>query len=67
MCDPTTPIDVLKRLRFRVESFASQHETGSDKHVLALMAGKGIRADIEWCIAWLEQYGEGGSPKEGPR
>lgn len=60
MCEPLLPITALKDLRFSIASFAATAGTpGSYERRNAEVYAKGLRAELDWCIAQLEAAGEG--------
>jgi hypothetical protein len=59
MCEPTSPLDVLKSLRFSLSSISELHPKGSYAAEQARMMAKGIQRDIDWVIANLEAANEG--------
>lgn len=79
MCEPATPLTVLKSIRFSVSALAeSAGPAGSYQREAARVGSLGIRSELDWCIAQLEAAGEGSrnmavhayewqKPKQEPR
>ena len=59
MCEPTLPIEDLKKLRYDIMSLADFAAQGSHGRANMEMALRGIKDRIEWIIANLEKANEG--------
>lgn len=64
MCEPATPRDILKRLGFELYSLVETMPQGSCERAAMALAMKGAQRDLDWCLEWLEQNGEGGFPRK---
>lgn len=59
MCEPTTPIDELVRLKHSIYALAEPAERGSFAEENRINAADGVIARLDWAIRQLKAAGEG--------
>jgi len=65
MSEPLAPIDALRNLRWKISALLDTlTDPGSTRQAVAHLAQEGIRREIDWILANLEEAGEGNKNME---